>query len=374
MSVFWFSFLGSIYSYLLYPLFLMAWPARRPVDASPVEQELPKISVIIAARNEESRITDKLEDILAHDYPTDKLEVLVVSDASNDGTDELVLQFAAKGVTLLRKDQREGKESAQILGIRHAAGDALVFTDVATRFGPGSLKAAARSLSAPGVGAVSSVDSFEGSSGSGEGLYVRYEMGLRGLESHHAGLVGLSGSFFAVRREVAEQWRTDVPSDFSAALNSVRLTLRAVHNPGMVGIYPDLKREADEFARKRRTAVRGMAALGARSEVLNPLRYGFFAFQVWSHKVMRWLVPWFLAALMVASLAIASSYWPAQVLLWGQLVCYGLALLGWLWPAARNYSAVRVPFYFVQVNLALAAALIDVLRGRRVVVWEPSRR
>ncbi|MFU8878472.1 MAG: glycosyltransferase, partial [Wenzhouxiangellaceae bacterium] len=306
-----------------------------------------------------------------------ELEVVVVSDASEDATDSIVAGFDDPRVRLVRQEERLGKEAGQARGIREARGEIIVFTDVATKMQPGSLDAIAVLLSQPGVGAVSSEDCFEAADGRlvGEGLYVRYEMWLRRLESRVAGLVGLSGSFFAVRKDVVEHdWRTDVPSDFTVALTCARKGMKAVSDPGVVGIYADLKEPADEYARKRRTVLRGMAGLAAAREVLNPLKFGMFAFQVWSHKVMRWAVPWFLLLLFVTSLVLAPQGGIYAALLVAQLLGYGLALLGWLRPAARSNGLVRLAFYFCQVNLAMADALVRFLRGERIVTWEPSKR
>lgn len=332
------------------------------------------MTLIIAARNEAANIARKLDDALAQGYP--ELEILVVSDASEDDTDSVVRGYADRGVRLVRQPERLGKEAAQARGIREAGSDLLVFTDVATAIAPGSLAAIAERLGQTGVGAVSSEDEFRNRDGSvsGEGAYVRYEMALRRLESRRAGLVGLSGSLFAARREVCQPWREDIPSDFAVALNCARQGLRAVSDPRVRGIYTDLRSSADEFARKRRTVVRGMAALAVTREVLDPRRFGLFAFQVWSHKVMRWAVPWCLGGLLLASLALADEHWIYGLALAAQLMFYGLAAVGAVLPGTRRLTAVRIPYYFVQVNLAMAAAFLDFLRGRRVVVWEPSKR
>ena len=333
------------------------------------------MTVLITARNEAARIEAKIRDVLAQPYGG-SLDVLVVSDASDDATDAIVAGFEDPRVRLVRQDERLGKEAGQARGVAESKGEILVFTDVATRIRPGSLEIIGCRLADPRVGAVSSEDRFETADGriAGEGLYVRYEMWLRRLESRAAGLVGLSGSFFAVRKSICDQWRTDVPSDFTVALTCARRGLKAVSDPEVIGIYPDLKEPADEYARKRRTVLRGMAGLGAAREVLNPFRFGVFAFQALSHKVMRWAVPWFLLLLFVASLALASQGGIYAALLVSQLFGYGLALLGWLWPAARANGVVRLAFYFCQVNLAMADALLRYLRGERVVTWEPSKR
>jgi glycosyltransferase involved in cell wall biosynthesis len=372
-ALFFIAAVGALYSYLLYPFLLSLLPGRvaRPAPGNAARD----VSLVIAARNEQARIAAKLEDALSAGKGVLR-EIVVVSDGSDDGTDAAVGGYSDRGVRLVRQSPRRGKESAQALGLASTSGEFIVFSDVATRIAPGSFEAIAGRLAEPGVGAISSEDRFEARDGklSGEGAYVRYEMWLRRLESDRAGLVGLSGSLFAARREVCEDWRTDVPSDFTVALNCARKGLRAVSDSRVVGVYPDLQHGADEFARKRRTVVRGMAALAAAPELLNVGRYGLFAFQVWSHKVMRWLVPWFLLVLLPVSAALADDHGVYALALLAQIAFYGLAAAGWLSPRLRELTVVRIPYYFLQVNAAILFAGLDYLRGRRVVVWEPSRR
>ena len=376
--LFWVALAGSLYSYALYPLLLLAilrvkgrGGEFQPEQAS---RDLPSLSLIITARNEAARITEKLDDTLAQ-APADA-EIIVVSDASEDATDERVRHFADARVRLVRQHERRGKESGQKLGIEAARGEVLVFSDVATRIAPGSIAALRRRFLDPTVGAVSSEDRFVTSSGHvvGEGLYVRFEMWLRRLESRLAGLVGLSGSFFAARREVCSEWPTNVQSDFTVALTCARRGLRAVSDPEVVGIYPDLQQAGDEYARKRRTVIRGIASLAAAREVLDPFRYGWFAFQAWSHKLLRWAVPWFLMLLAATSLVLAPTGTSYAFALIAQLLGYGLVFAAWWHPALRDIAPLRIGFYFVQVNVAMADALLRFLRGERVVTWEPSKR
>jgi hypothetical protein len=208
----------------------------------------------------------------------------------------------------------------------------------------------------------------------GEGAYVRYEMWLRRLESERAGLVGLSGSFFAVRRSVISRWDSTIPSDFACALQTVGAGLVAVADPRVKGVYRDIKDPSREYGRKLRTAIRGMTAVARWSEVLNPLRYGSFAFQVWGHKVMRWLVPWFMLLLFVTSAALLSSGWIYASVFGAQVIGYATVLLAHAVPALRAFVLVRIAYFFVQANLALGHAGLQFVGGRRIVTWEPSAR
>lgn len=212
---------------------------------------------MIACRNEVRRLRHKIENALAVDYP--RLEVVVASDASDDGSDDVVREYAARGVRLIRSPERRGKEYAQGLAIAGTSGEIVVFSDAGTDLPSDSLRHLAQNFADPRVGAVSSEDRFISEDGRvvGEGAYVRYEMWLRRLESRRAGLVGLSGSFFGVRRSVTGRWNPSIPSDFACALYSVQAGLRAVSDPRVVGVYRDIKDPSKEFSRKVRTAVRG---------------------------------------------------------------------------------------------------------------------
>jgi glycosyltransferase involved in cell wall biosynthesis len=374
--LFWLSVLGVLWSYAVYPLVLLALPARRagsPARTTPPANE-PLVTLVVACRNERARIAHKLDNALAVTYP--RLEVIVASDCSDDGSDDIVASYVNRGVRLARSPERRGKEHAQGLAISAARGDIVVFSDAGTDLPPESIGYIVENFADPAVGAVSSEDTFISADGSvvGEGLYVRYEMWLRRLESRVCSLVGLSGSFFAVRREVLTRWDAAIPSDFASAINTVRAGLVAVSDPRVRGIYKDIKDPAREYQRKVRTAIRGMAALGRIPEVLNPLRYGLFAFQVWSHKLMRWLVPWFLLLLFVASVAMAGRGGVYALALWMQVAGYVAVLAAHFVPALRRIGPLRIAYYFVQANVALGEAGARYAAGQRITVWEPSVR
>ncbi len=362
------------YSYFLYPLILRLLPRRDTIRSA--GHELPHLSLIVTVHNEEARIGTKLVNTLAIDYPDDRLEIIVASDGSTDGTEAIVAGYADRGVRLVRADARKGKEYAQLCAIREACGEILVFSDVATHIPADALRHIAAGFYDAQVGAVSSEDRFISQDGSvaGEGAYVKYEMWLRRLESDRAGLVGLSGSFFAARSQVCTDWDISSPSDFNTALNCARLGLVAVSSADVVGEYSDIKHPAGEFARKVRTVIRGMTALARHPEALNPFGVGSFAFQVWSHKIMRWGVPWFMAVFLVLTLLLLDTGVVFQVALALQLVFYALAVAGWLSQRLREISIVRIVFFFVQTNLALAVAAVQFVAGKRMTVWEPSIR
>ncbi len=375
--LFYLSALLSVYSYFLYPLILMAIPPRSSGDVGRRDDTvLPRLSLIITAHNEEKRIAEKIGNSLQLDYPRELLEIIVASDCSTDATDSIVESFRDRGVRLVRADQRKGKEYAQLCAVQASTGGILVFSDVATRIPENALHILVRAFDDPTVGALSSEDRFVSNDGQvvGEGAYVRYEMWLRRLESRRAGLVGLSGSFFAARREVCGEWDIYSPSDFNTALNCAKLGMVAISCPEMVGIYKDVKDPGLEYRRKIRTVIRGITAIARHPEVLNPFRLGLFAFQVWSHKIMRWGVPWFMAMFAVATLMLQGQGTIFTLALIAQALFYALALAGWVSARMRANAIVRLVFFFVQTNLALAQATLSFLSGTRMTVWTPTRR
>jgi glycosyltransferase involved in cell wall biosynthesis len=374
--IFYISVILSVYSYFIYPAILLILPKRVNKSIESTVIDLPTISLIITAHNEEGRIEKKLINSLELDYPRDKLEIIVASDCSTDNTDDIVLGYAEKGVILVRVDDRRGKEYAQLSAIKASSGTILVFSDVATIIHGKALHSLAQIFMEHAIGAVSSVDNFLTPDNKivGEGAYVKYEMWLRQLESKHAGLVGLSGSFFSARKYICEEWDIHSPSDFNIALNCAKKELVAVSSPDIVGSYKDIKDEKSEYNRKIRTVIRGITAISRHTMILNPFKYGLFSFQVWSHKIMRWGVPWFLLVCFVTNLAIYNNGLIFKISMFVQIIFYTISLIGSFLQRSRKLQLVRIIYYFVRTNIALAHALILFLGGKRIQVWSPSKR
>lgn len=375
--LFWLMAIGAIFSYFIYPLILMI--ASRfyghPVKPSENEPSLP-LTVIVTAYNEEARIRDKIVNTLALQYPAEKLELVVASDCSEDRTDEIVREYSDRGVKLVRASERLGKENAQREAIQSATGEVLVFSDVATEIPVDALLNLERYFQDDSVGAVSSEDRFVSQDGAvaGEGAYVKYEMWLRRLESRLCGLVGLSGSFFAARKAICEDWDIHSPSDLNTALNAAKAGKRAVTAPDVLGYYKDLKDAQKEYQRKVRTVLRGMVGLSRHTEVLNPFRLGGFAFQAFSHKIMRWLVPWFLLGTFLISTALSTEGAVYALSFWAQTVFYAVAIAAHFVPGLRRSSLVKIVYFFVQANMAIFESSIKFLSGQRMTKWTPSAR
>jgi glycosyltransferase involved in cell wall biosynthesis len=374
--VFWLSVALIIYAYAGYPLALavVSLLRTRRVDKADVS---PSVTFTITAYNEEKRIADKLENTLKLVYPASKLEILVASDCSSDKTDEIVRSYGDRGVRLVRASVRKGKEAAQKLAVEVAKGEILVFSDVATILPEHAVSSIVKNFHDPTVGCVSSVDRFVDQNGraSGEGIYVRYEMFLRSLETRVNSLVGLSGSFFAARSVVCKQaWSDDLQSDFNTVLNSMRMGLRGVADSDSPGYYKNIADERKEFDRKVRTVLRGISVFMKSLSLVNPIRYPLFAWQLVSHKLCRWLVPFAMLIALIAN-AILTMVFGAYGLLFAlQAVFYGVALGGLWWKPLLRVPAVKLPAFFVLVNASILKAWIRYWSGERLVVWEPSKR
>ena len=366
---FWTSVAIVLYAYVGYPCALMALSLlrNRSVKKSGIT---PRVSFIIAAHNEEARILQKLENTFAQDYPRHCLEIIVASDCSSDATDTLVRSVAPQ-VRLVRTPERRGKEAAQRAAIEAASGEILIFSDVATALTPDGVSSIVGNFADPTVGCVSSVDRFVDADGtSGEGTYVRYEMFLRSLETRVNSLVGLSGSFFAARRDVCRRWSLDRQSDFSTLLNAVEMGLRGVLDPETVGYYRNLLDDRREFERKTRTVVRGIAVLVDSLRMLNPLRYGLFAWQLASHKLCRWLVPFGMIIAFASNAALAHGS-PRYLVTFVIQCAFYLAALGGL---STRAPALKMPAFLVVANVGILAAWFRYARGERISWWDPSER
>ncbi len=335
----------------------------------------PPVSFIITAYNEEKRIKDKIENTLKQDYPKDKLEIIVASDCSTDKTDEIVKSYQSQGVKLIRVAERKGKENAQKHAVKAASGDILIFSDVATILQPDGISNILKNFNDPTVGCVSSEDKFIDPDGkiSGEGAYVRYEMFLRNLESKVNTLVGLSGSFFAARKEVCRNWAIDLQSDFNTLLNSVKMGLRGVSDSESIGYYKNIADEKKEFDRKVRTVLRGISVFMKRLPLLNPFKYGLFSWQLFSHKLCRWLVPFAMIIAFLSNAIFAGDSGFYQITLTLQVIFYLMALLG-ITTNLFSKNILKLPSFLVVVNLSILNAWFLYIRGRRMVSWNPSKR
>jgi cellulose synthase/poly-beta-1,6-N-acetylglucosamine synthase-like glycosyltransferase len=372
--LFWLSTGLIVYTYIGYPFVLWVFTklGSRSLQKRPI---FPRVSIIIAARNEADKIRSKIEHTLALDYPEEDLEILVASDASDDGTDEIVNAYAKRRVKLVRASQHQGKEHVQALAVQVARGDVLVFTDAATMLDRDALRKLVANFADPTVGAVSTEDRIVDAQGNptAEGLYVKYEMWVRRLEGRFHSLVGLSGSCFAIRRELCSDWSPVLASDFMGALRAARHGYRAVPDPAVLGRFVALASTQAEMRRKIRTFLRGITVLMANLDLLNPFRYGRFAFQLASHKLLRFLAPFLLLTAFGTSLFLSRE--PVYGAIFGaQLGFYLVACTGGIVTSLQKNRIVRTAYFFIMVQWAMLRAWGQYARGHKQVTWEPSKR
>ncbi len=376
------SLLLLLYTYLGYPLILWALGAatRRTLTSPGDDDAWPAVSISVPAYNEEGQIRGLIESLLALDYPRDRLQILIVSDASSDDTDAIVVEYADRGVELLRMPERGGKTKAETAAAAHLRGDIIVNTDASIRIQPDSLKHLLAAFRDPEVGLASGRDvsvspgrTLENLSESG---YVGYEMGIRDLETRVAGIIGASGCFYAI---LAPLHRVPLPDslsrDFASALHTIEHGYRPVSVSAAVCHVPRTTSLRSEFRRKVRTITRGMETLWHKRQLLNPFRHSVFSWMLISHKLCRWALPWAALASFVSLAILAPSDGVAAVLFGLGVGVLVLAAIGWVSDGKAHLpKMLTLPAFVVAGNLAAAVALIRAFQGHRDPTWEPTRR
>jgi len=375
--IFWIAIAAIAYTYAGYPLLLILIGKFR---AKPITRRevTPSVTVIIAAYNEERDLAGKLDNTLALDYPKDKLEIIVTSDCSTDRTDEIVGSFESRGVRLHRQAERLGKTAAQNAAVEKASGEILLFSDATTHYRPNVLRMLAPSFADPSVGCVTGTVIYahdaDSSVSHGTRSYWSYEFLLKKHESAITSLIGVCGCMYAVRKSAYVPLYHEACSDFLVATMMVRQGLRAVYEPEAVCVEAPNARAHKELAVRVRIITQTLADLWRNRDVLNPFVKGFYAVQLLSHKVMRYIVPLFLIAILMTSafLALHSAFF--AVIFMAQ-VCFYLASAAstLLVRLGVNSRWLALPHYFVITNVACLIALFKLLRGERYIKWEPVR-
>ena len=338
------------------------------------------MSITVPMYNEEAHAQGLVESLLDLDYPPDRKQILIVSDGSTDRTNEIVAGYADRGVELIAQPTRGGKTACENAVAPRLEGEIVVNTDASIRIEPGALKLLVTRFADPHIGLASgrdvSVGTEEDLQNAGESGYVGYEMWVRDLETQVSGIVGASGSLYAIRRDLH---LIPVPAslsrDFSSALKCEQHGYRAVSVPGAICFVPRGKSIAQEYRRKVRTMTRGMQTLAHWRALLNPFGHGVFAWMLFSHKVVRWSVPW--AALLgaVGLGLLAGPFVWARYLFGAGVAVTAIGLLGW--GAGDRWSMpgpVRIAGFAVMGNVAAMHALIRAVGGRNDAIWEPTRR
>lgn len=373
--VFWLSLAGAFYAYFGYPviLALLARRARARARAPEPPAEAPTVALLIPAHNERANIAAKVANVKALRYPAGRLDAIIISDGSTDGTTEYVRERVDDRLKLIESNARGGKAAALNLALAGLHHDIVVFSDASIELAPDAIEAIVRPFADPKVGCVSGEDRI--AEAGGEGLYGRYELYVRRRESEIGSIVGASGSFYAQRRTLCEPFVPNLAPDFWSVLRVVEQGYRAVSEERAVGSMSQLASMSDEFNRKVRTLLRGITTLVRHARLMNPFAYGFFAIELLSHKLARWLVPFFLLGALLSSAWLARNSVFFAVAFGGQALLYVLALAAHVRvPAIEDWKLARVSYYFTTVNYATLVAWLKYFGGVRQEIWTPSQR
>ncbi len=365
MPVFWGAAGLWAYTYAGYPAILwVAAAVRSPRVAPTVATALPYITITIPVYNEAAVIAATLEAVLDIDYPADRRQIVVISDASTDDTNRIVETFASRGVELARMPERRGKTAAENEFRKALRGEIIINTDASVRIHRSALRRLVAALADATVGVASSRDvsvaRLDDRANPGEGAYVGYEMKVRDLETRMGGIVGASGCLYAIRAELHREYLPDALSrDFAAALVARLHGYRAVSVSEAICFVPRGASLRQEYRRKVRTMTRGLATLYHHRALLDPTRYGTFAWMLWSHKLCRWLLPWSVVA-MAGSLALhARESAFARVLLAAGGAMALVAAAGWFWPNAKKMPRVVALPAFTVAGIVAGLARVD---------------
>lgn len=375
------SALGVVgYSYLGYPLLI--WVCSRLfghkwVIASQQDQDLPSVTLLVAAFNEHRWIRDRIENALALDYPAEKLETIVASDGSTDDTNDIVRSYADRGVRLLAYPERRGKASVLNDSVPQARGQIVVFSDANTLFNPTVIRDLTRWFADPSIGAVCGrlvlTDAKTGRNI--DSLYWKYETFLKKCESRLGALLGANGAIYALRRDDYAPIPADtIVDDFVIPLLAELRTGRGIIYDADPVAWEECPPEfSDEFRRRSRIGAGGFQSIVRLWPLLSPAR-GWIALTFFSHKVLRWLCPFLLIIALLANVACLAVPGYLTVLL-AQVGFYLVSAAGILLPGrGLILKIIRVPSMFTSMNLALLCGFWRWVSGEQRGVWHRTAR
>lgn len=382
--LFWICLLLVAYTYFLYPILLFLAYAlsqvrrdwhylidrrdrRRPPLAP---QELPAVSLIVPAYNEEARLLDKIANVRQLDYPREKLEVVFASDGSTDRTNEILQALQDSNIQAVFLPARKGKSTALNHAVAQAQHDILIFSDATTLFAPDALKKLVRHFSDPGVGVVCGALQFQRTleSQQTEGVYWKYESMLRLMEGRLGATLTASGAIYALRRQCYRPLAADVLiEDFAMPMNARKLGYRVIYDAEAVATDFAAASVAGEFTRRVRLAVGSFRALGEFARIrLRPFTYLVF----FSHKLLRWVLPFLLIGLLVSNGVLWSN--PLyRVAFIGQLFFYLWAGVGFVFQHRMQRTRYALMGYFLlAIHLAFLVGFVRFLVGRQEATWQ----
>jgi cellulose synthase/poly-beta-1,6-N-acetylglucosamine synthase-like glycosyltransferase len=376
--IFWSSVGLIVGTYVVFPILVLLRGAlaQRPVRCG---DATPRLSVVVAAHNEEEHIGARIDDLLAQDYPADAVEIIIASDGSDDRTEPIVRSYADRGVLLVAAPRR-GKIPTLNDGVASATGDLLVFTDANTRFRSDTLRRLVRPFADPEVGGVAGNQIYtrgdaHSATADGERAYWSFDRLLKQAQSRAGSITSATGALYAIRRSLFRPIPEGVTDDFAISTQVVAKGYRLVFAADAVALEPVAVGAGTEFRRKVRVITQGLHAVRVMSELLDPFHHGFYAFQLAWHKLARRLMVLPMLGVLLASPWLWTAgpfYRGAALVVFAFLAAAlaGFALRRTRWARSR---ILTLPFYFCLVNLAALLAVLNLLRGRRIGLWAPSR-
>lgn len=386
--IFWTALLIVFYAYVGYGIFLfIVIRLRRMAGKAPglpgaqSDTDLPEVTLMVAAYNEEDFIDEKIQNSLALDYPEGKLKFVFVTDGSTDSTTDRIRAY--EDITLLHKNGRSGKIAAVERAMEFVKTPLVIYTDANTMLNHQAAKNIVRHYQNPKVGAVAgekrvTSDSADSASGAGEGFYWKYESALKRWDSELYSVVGAAGELFSIRTELYEAVPKDtVIEDFFMTLRIAQKGYKVVYEPDAYAVEGPSANVKEELKRKVRIAAGGIQAIVRLAPLLNFFKYRTLSWQYVSHRVLRWTVaPLCLAILLAANIMLAVE--PGgiyKLLLVAQMGFYLAALIGYLMEQQQlKFKAFFIPYYFFIMNYAVYAGFWRYLKGSQSVVWERAKR
>jgi len=375
--IFWLTLGIIFYTYFGYPLFILFLSLfiNHKIKKGAIE---PTVTILITAYNEEKNIAGKLQNTLSLDYPKGQLEIIVASDASEDHTDEIVKEFAGQGVTLHRVEGRVGKTETQNQTVKIAKGDIIIFSDATTKYKKDAIRKIVRNYNDPSIGAVSGRYEYVNPTGAPVGLgtilFWKYENSVKSRQTQIKTVTGCCGCIYSVRRSLYEPLRRDIISDLVEPLKILEKGYRIAFEPEAIAYEETTETSGEEFGMRVRVISRGMYGLWHMRTLFNPFKYGFVMFQLFSHKVLRWMIPFLLPILLISNLFLMGYPFYALTLV-AQVLFYIGAIGGYLLDKmGKKAKLLALPLYYCVVNAASVAAFFRTIFGKKAVVWETVRK
>jgi biofilm PGA synthesis N-glycosyltransferase PgaC len=383
---FWLCLFVIVYTFIGYGflLFILVRLKRifRKAYVLPSEGELPAVTILVAAYNEEDIISEKIENTFGLDYPKEKIQLIVITDGSTDCTAEKAGNY--QGILLLHEDIRAGKMAAIKRAIPFIEGEIIVFTDANTFLNQGAVRELVKHYRNEKVGAVAGekrilVEDAADASSAGEGFYWKYESLLKKWDYELYSNVGAAGELFSIRTRLYQPVESDtIIDDHMIAMRIAEKGFLIAYEPNAYAMETASANTAEELKRKIRIAAGGIQSIFRLKKAANPFCFPVLTFQYISHRVLRWTITPFLLILVFflnGRIAYQDGDSVYKVLFAAQLVFYMLSLAGWFFESRNvRIKAFFIPYYFCVMNYAVIAGIVRYFRKNQSAAWEKSKR